>query len=121
TLSPEQHVNLRYRVASPTHQTQARANLVLDCSVLRAPDQSKSHVLPHVEVRKQRVMLEDHAEAAARRSNGRHSFVRDDDASAIGGFESGEHPQPRRLAAARGAETSADIAVRCGERSRDGW
>jgi hypothetical protein len=69
-------------------------------------------VLPHVEMREQRVVLEHHAEAAPRRRHVGDVLALDDDAPTIGRLESGEQPQHRGLPAARGPQQRDDLAAR---------
>src|SRR5713101_398496 len=114
-LSPGELVNLSPFEAGEIHEVQRSGDLRITRIRSREPE---AYVLPHVGVRKQCVVLEDHPEATAGSSNVGHIFARDGDPSAVRRFESGEQPQHRRLAAARRTEEGKDFAAGDVERDR---
>ena len=75
-----------------------------------AHPQPEFDVLARAEVREQRVRLEDHAQVAPARPQRRHVDSLDQDGTGIRGFESGQHPQRRRLATATRAEQRDELA-----------
>ncbi len=66
--------------------------------------QAERDILPHVEMRKQGIVLKHHPEAATRRRERRHDLPLDRDAAGVGRLETGEQPQQRGLAAPRRSE-----------------
>jgi hypothetical protein len=62
------------------------------------------HIVAHVHVREQRIVLEHHGDVAAAGRHGRNVPLADVHRTAGGGLEAGDRPQQRRLAAAGGAE-----------------
>src|SRR5262249_15277002 len=70
------------------------------------------HVVEHAHVRVQRVVLEDHRDVAILRLELVHDASADDDLAARDLLEPGDHPQERRLAAARGTDDDDELAVR---------
>ena len=72
---------------------------------------AKAHVLTHVQMGKQRVVLKHHAEAAPRRRRRRDILLGDEDATAVRCFESRQQAQHRRLAAARRTEEREDLPM----------
>ena len=80
----------------------------------RAPAalEPEGDVLADGHVREERVVLEDHAEAAALGRGGRDVLAVDEDAPRVGRLEAGDQPQHRRLAAAGGTEERDDLALR---------
>src|SRR5204863_1057006 len=94
------------------------SDLRRDGSALPAPGQSKAHVVADVQMRKQRIVLKYHSEAAPGRGDARHVLVRDGDAAAIRALEAGEQSQHRRLPAAGRAQQGEDLAARDVERDR---
>ena len=74
-------------------------------------DQSEGHVLSGRHVRKERVMLEDHAETPLLGRKRRDVFALDEDAPRVGRLETGDEAQDGRLAAARGPEQGHDLAA----------
>ena len=70
----------------------------------------------HVHVRIQREELEHEGDVALRRALERHVLAAQQDASRRRQLEAGDHPQRRRLAAARGPEQAEEFAVVHGER-----
>ncbi len=77
---------------------------------------SVADVFQHRHVREQRIRLEHHADVALVGRAQRHVLAADQHAPARHRFESGNHPQRRRLAAARGAEQRDEFALRDLER-----
>src|SRR3954471_9826621 len=76
-----------------------------------ADAQPEGDVLAHGHVLERRVVLEDEADAAALRGQGRGVLVGDDDAPGVGQLEAGDHAQQRRLARAAGPEQRSERAV----------
>jgi hypothetical protein len=78
------------------------------------PRESEADVAEHVEVREQRVVLEDHADAAAlRRDEGLRpgdGLPVDGDRARVGALEAGDQPQCRGLAAAAGPQERHELA-----------
>src|SRR5262249_16889429 len=73
--------------------------------------QAKTDVLPDRHVRKQRVILEHHADIAPLRRQPRHILLTETDAAASRDFETRDAAQGRRLAAAGGAEQRYKLAL----------
>jgi hypothetical protein len=78
--------------------------------------EAEGDVLPHREVREKGVVLEDHAEVALRRRQALDRLGTDPDRAAIGGLETGDDAQQRRLAAPRRSQEGQHLAARHGER-----
>ena len=80
---------------------------------LRRPQrlQAEGEVLAHRHVRVERVGLEHHREAALGRRDLVHRLAVDEDLAAGDLLEPGDHPQQRRLAAARRADEDDELAV----------
>ena len=73
--------------------------------------QAVAEVLAHGHVRVERVGLEDHGDVAAARREVGHVAVADRDRAVRDLLEPGDHPQQRRLAAARRADEHEELAV----------
>ena len=71
----------------------------------------KADVLGHGHVRVQRIRLEDHRDVAILRRHIGDVTVTDQDVALVDRFEPGQHPQRRRLAAARRADQHEELAV----------
>ena len=72
--------------------------------------QAVGHVLGHAHVREQRVRLEHRVDVAAVGRGAEHALSGDADVAGIRLFESGDHPQCRRLPAAGRAEQRDELA-----------
>ena len=70
----------------------------------------KGHVLADRQVRKERVVLEHHADLAAMGRQPGHVHAVDPDRAGVGRLEPGDQVQGGRLAAARGAEERQELA-----------
>jgi hypothetical protein len=73
--------------------------------------QAEGHVVVHRHVRVQRIRLEHHRAAAVRRRHGVHALPVDADLAGGRRLQAGDHPQQRRLAAARGADEDHELTV----------
>ena len=69
-----------------------------------------------IHVRIEREKLEHECDVALRRALERHVLVAQQNASRRGQLEAGDHPQCRRLAAARRAQQTEEVAVAHGKR-----
>ena len=84
--------------------------------------EAEGDVLAHGHVRKERVVLEHHAEAPPLRGQRGDVLALDEDPARVRGLEAGDQAQHGRLAAAGGPEQRDDLALRGGEGdlARDG-
>src|SRR5690606_39193579 len=73
--------------------------------------QAEGEIVLHLHVRVERVVLEDHRDAAVARNQVVDNPVPDADFAGGDGFESGDHPERRRLGAAGGAYQNHELAV----------
>jgi len=73
--------------------------------------QREAHVLAHRHVRIERVVLEDHGDVAVLRRAVVDNLVADPQLARGDVLEPGDHPQRRRLAAARGPDEDHELAV----------
>ncbi len=73
--------------------------------------EAEGQVLAHAHVRVERVGLEDHGELALGRRHLGHVRAVDQDVAVGDLLEAGDHPEQRRLAAARGADEDHELAV----------
>ena len=76
-----------------------------------APLQAEGHVALHAEVREQRVGLEDRVDVAPVGRVIGHLGAAEEDAAARGLLEASDHPQRRRLAAARRAQQGVELTA----------
>ena len=81
-----------------------------------APPKPEGHVLSHVQMGKQRVMLEHHPTAPPCRRQRRHVLALDRDAPRVRQLEPGKQAEHGRLAAPRRPEQRHDLAARHLER-----
>ena len=77
--------------------------------------QAEGHVLTDVEMRKEGVVLEDHAEPARHWSNGGDIILLHEDAPGVRYFEACQQPQRRGLPAATGSQKRQDLTPLEGE------
>ena len=100
-------------VAGHLHQLQRGPHPAFDVALRDlAPTKAEGHVVEHVEVREQRVGLEDGVDVAAVRGKSRHVLAAQVDGTRGGVLEPADHPQGRGLAAARRAEHREELAGR---------
>ena len=76
-----------------------------------APLQPEGHVVLHVEVLEQRVALEDRVDVAPVGRHGLDRLALEEDLALARLLEAGDHPQRRRLPAARRAEQREELAL----------
>jgi hypothetical protein len=89
------------------------AHAAVDLALRHPPQlQAERLVLVHRHVGVEGVVLEDHCDVARLRRNVVHDAVADRDRPCGDLLEAGDHPQQRRLAAARGADQDHEGAVR---------
>ena len=72
--------------------------------------QPERDIVPHVEMRKQRVVLEHHVDRPLVRQHRRDVAAAEQDAALVGRLEAGKHPQQRGLAAAARAQQRKELA-----------
>ena len=72
--------------------------------------QPERDVVPHVEMRKQRVVLEHHVDGPLMRQHRRDVAAVEQDAALVRRLETGEHPQQRGLAAAARPQQREELA-----------
>jgi hypothetical protein len=72
---------------------------------------AEGHVVAHLHVRVERVVLEDHGDVALLRRHVVHDLAADLDLAAADLLEPRDHAQQRRLAAPRGADQHRELAV----------
>ncbi len=70
-----------------------------------------AHVLLHAHMREQGIALEHHVNRALPGGNARHVLPVEENAARAWFLEPREHPEKRRLAAARSAEKGEDLAL----------
>ena len=73
--------------------------------------EAEADVLADAQVREQRVALEDGVGRPLVGGQAGHVLAVDQDLAGVGLLEAGDHPQGRRLAAARGAEQGEELAA----------
>ena len=74
--------------------------------------QPERDVVAHVEMRKQRVVLEHHVDGPLMRQHLRDVLAAEQDAALVRRLEAGEHAQQRGLAAAARAQQRKELAGR---------
>ena len=108
-LAAGQLSRLAPRHRGELHQLEHVLDLLLDVLDATAA-QAERDVLEDVEVREERVVLEDRVDGPLVRAQLRDVLVADEDRAGGGVLEAGHHAQRRRLAAARGAEQGEERA-----------
>src|ERR1700752_1510165 len=73
--------------------------------------QSEGDVFKHVQMRKERIVLKDHAEAASLRRQTRDFFAFEVDRAGVGFFQTRDHSECGRLAAARWTKQSEKLTA----------
>ena len=76
-----------------------------------AQPQAEAHVLAHRHVRVEGVVLKHHGDVAGLRRHVVHHLIADRDLAVVDVLEAGDHPEQRRLAAARRADQDQELAV----------
>ena len=109
---PDSWLGLAPLVAGQLDESQKLANLALDLSVgdLLAA-QAEGDVLVHVEMREQRVVLEDRVDVASEGRRVGHVLLAQLDRARADLLEAGDHAQRRRLAAAGRSEHREELAA----------
>ena len=89
-----------------------RLDLLVDLGLVHLGElEREAHVLAHGHVRVERVVLEDHRDVAVLRRLVVDLLAADRQLAGGDVLEPGDHPQRRRLAAARGADEDHELAV----------
>jgi hypothetical protein len=116
-LRARELVRLALGVRRELHQRQHLVGALLDFRLRQTLAlEAEGHVLPDVEVRKQRVGLEHHVHRAVVGRHGRHVLPAEQDAPRRGFLEAREHAQQGGLATARAAQQGKDLALADGQR-----
>jgi hypothetical protein len=99
-LPAGERVNGAALIAGKLHEAERLRDLLCDFRLrFAARAQPKRDVLEDVEMRKERVVLKDHAEAATFRRKACYLAPVEKNRARVGSFEARYHPERRRLAA----------------------
>ena len=99
-------------VAGQLDQAQRLLHLGVDFRLREARlSQAEGDVSPHVEVRKDGVVLKHHVHGTPMGGNGQHGLAIDVDFAAVGRLQAGQHAQQGRFSATRGAEQGKKFAA----------
>ena len=101
------------RMFAQAHHVEHGADLAARCRFVHASlDQAEGHVVPHAQVRPQRIALEDHPDAALPRRQAADVDTIDQHLPALLAHEAGDDAQQRALARTRGPEQREEFARR---------
>ena len=108
---PESWSGLRFSSPSSlTSATISATRAAISARGMRGALQAERDVVAHVEMRKQRIVLEHHVDRTLVRQHLRDVLAVEQDAAVVRRLEAGQHPQQRGLAAAARAQQREKLA-----------